>query len=144
MINLVLALSLAHSFGGGFQTPTAYFEAPEASALAQSVTAGCGRVNFSINIDYMGPPKGSDRSVVRSFRFGTRELSRQDYKKLADWMAGLRGSLNLRVMCNVSGVDLVMVESFLRDKDPPRRIEITYVAGQLRLVESWTEAASRR
>lgn len=104
-----------------------YFEPPEASAISTELTARCGARDFVLGIS------SSERTTVRKFEFAGKQASAEQYRTLNDWIASLRGQVEVRVLCNTSGVKLVMTEAFNRDRKPRRSVDLDYVGGALHL-----------
>jgi hypothetical protein len=107
-----------------------YHEPGGANSVAMEFTAKCGanRLNLSVI--------STESTHVNLFRFGRRSLTKKHYLVLDQWLSGLRGQPQIRILCNYSGADIVFEEAFNRIPAPHRLREVSYFSGQLQLTDS--------
>jgi len=111
-------------------TYPSHFEPGEAKNTSASIRAACGTKSLRIEIS------SEESSHINVVKFGSKELTKLQYKTLNKIIAPLRGQIEVRVLCNDIGADLVFSEIFTRDQKPLRWIEVNFLDGKLTLVGS--------
>lgn len=106
-----------------------YFEPGQPSVSTVRVSAKCGVEAFQLTFG------SASANRVEQFRFGNRSLTPRQTDVLNGWLSSLRGQLEVRTLCNASGVEVIATEAFNQDGGIRRWVDFNYLDGELNLVE---------